>query len=217
MHIPFDSYPRAVRKENKYLLEALGSEHGNARYSWAWSGDLMMPTIMMDEESKVLYDFHCACGINASVHAATCNFSVPRAKWEMRNLLATVRNQWVLVKWRAPEADREAWEETFGSVPYPDGGYYMPVSTKTECIHFPQAPDRIMSQLIVSMVREHFSRTAKARTQDIKDNWDRMDKERFMRNVDRFKDAFPVHEGFPGKKENWSHGGVGESPVLVTK
>lgn len=217
MQINFNSYPREVQRENKYLRQALGVDQGNPRYQWAWAGDLNMPIVLLDENSKIIYDYHCACGINVSVHSATCAWTVPRARWEMRNIAFRMDNEWIFVKWSPPESSREDWESTFGSIPYPEGGYFKPVSNGEICIHISSIPYRQTTELIVSRVREHFKKSGREHAQDILNKWDKMDAERIARNTMRFKDAFPVHEGFPGKKENWSHGGVGDSPNLASK
>lgn len=216
MQILFESYPKEVRSENRYLLSALGSEYGHPRYQWAWAADLMMPMVLMDEKSQFIYDYHCACGINASVHSATCQFTLPRKRWEMRNIAFNMTNAWVFVTWRPPECTKDDWESEFGSVPYPEGGYFIPVSSRTNCVHIPGGaiPLRETSQACVASIRQHAKKSAKQHTQDIADGWAQEKKDRRANRIIEFKDAFPVHEGFAGKKENWSHGGTGESPVL---
>jgi hypothetical protein len=218
MQINFNSYPLEVRRENKYLHQALGSEHNKPRYQWAFSDDLMMPMVLL-ENGKQIYDYHCACGVNVSVHSADCQFSVPRARWEMRNLAYNMKSVWVLVKWTPPEAEKEDWEAVFGSMPYPEGGYYIPVSAKNHCVFIPggDMPYRETSEMFVAAVRKHAQKTPKQHIDDIRAAWDKTSESTKEEWRQKFKDAFPVHEGFPGKKENWSAGGVGESPVLVTK
>lgn len=215
MQINFDSYPAEVRKQNRYLREALGSEENHARYQWAWSGDLVMPMVLMDDESHVIYDYHCACGVNVSVHSAECTFSVPRARWEIRNLAFGIEQSWVFVRWQWPECQKDVWEAHYGSLPYPEGGYFIPVSDGVKCIWVKDIPYRQTSELMVAAVREHQKKTAKQHAQAIRDRWDAGSVARRERLIEQFKEAFPVHEGFPGKKENWSQGGIGESPVLA--
>ena len=214
MYINFDNYAPEIRKENRYLRQALGSEEGHARYQWAWAADLMMPMVIMDDQNRVIYDYYCACGRNVSIHEASCKFTAPAPKWAMRNLAFGLLNKWVFVKWSPPEADREDWHACYGSLPYPEGGYYVPVSAKQHCIAVDEYPFRQSSERIVQEIRKHSRKTAKQHCQDIVDKWNRLDAERKRNLKMRFIDLFPVHEGFPGKKENWSAGGTGESPVL---
>ncbi len=218
MQINFDSYRASIRKENKYLREALGSEEGHPRYQWAFSNDLMMPMIVLDEQSHIIYDYHCACGVNITVHTdERCNWTVRRARWEMRNLAFGMKDVWVMTKWKAPEVEQAVWEEHYGSVPYPQGGYFVPVSAKQHCLYIPggSEPFRETSEMVVQAIRKHFKKTAKEHARDIADNWDKLDAQKQIEWLDRIKNVALVHEGFPGKKENWSAGGIGESPALA--
>lgn len=219
MQIRFESYPAEVRRENKYLWQALGSDQGRPRYQWAFSDDLNMPLPVMKEGGEVEYDFHCACGVNTSVHSANCNWSTPRMKWTLTNIAFGLNGVWVFVKWKAPEETREDWERIYGSYPYPEGGYYTPVGDLVRCIHIPggDMPLHSTSEYVVQATREHLKKSAKEHTKAISDRWDRMDKEKRLEREYMFKNAAVPHEGFAGKKENWSAGGIGDSPVLVTK
>jgi hypothetical protein len=208
------SYPLSVRRENELLARELGYEFGNQRYCWAWSEDLVMPMIMLTEENRIEYDYHCACGINVSAHNAACEFSVPRAKWEMRKLAPRLQDQWVMCRWMKPECAQADWEHMFGSVPYPAGGYRVPIGDtgKTIALKPGQTPYRQTTELIIRHIKEHFTKTGKQRNEETRDNWKANEIKQEEEYRLRCIDAFPVHTGFPGDKEEWSQGGMPDVP-----
>ncbi len=214
MQIPFDTYPTAVKSENKWLRRSLGVVCEHPRYQWAWSEDLLMPMVVLADFGAVEMDYHCVCGVNVSIHNSSCNFTAPRPKWEMRKLTMAMKNKWVMTCWKRPEATQADWERLFGGTPYPAGGYYSPVGTATQCLAVHSVPFRQTSEAIAKAIKEHFSKTSKQRNQDTRDNWDRMDAEKIALYKDMLTNAFPVHSGKPGQKEDWSAGGIGPSPVV---
>lgn len=213
MNIPFQTYPRAVKSENRRLKEILGYREGYPWYQWAWSEDLWMPTIKVDELGQPIYDYHCACGVNVSVHSATCSFTAPKPAWEMIKLVNNMKDKWVLCVWVRPEFSPSEWEHFFGGSPYPENGYYFPVGTATQCIATIGIPERATTDECARHIKEHFSVSAKERSRKTKENWKQKDIARRRVYEIMVRDAFPVHEGFPGAKENWSAGGIGPSPV----
>lgn len=208
------SYPSAIRRENEYLARELGNEHGKPRYQWAWSEDLQMPMVMLDEESKTILDYHCFCGVNVAVHSAACKFTVPRKRWQMRKLAPNKHDQWILCRWMPPEASRDDWESMFGTTPYPTEGHLVPVGDPEKCIALApgQVPYRQSSELIVCHIKEHFTKTGAQRNKELEDHW--IDREAKKKEDLRLQciDAFPVHTGFPGDREEWSHGGMPDVP-----
>jgi hypothetical protein len=210
--------PLSVQRENRLLATELGYEEGHPRYQWVHSSRLERPMVMIDDASKIIFDYHCRCGINQSVHSAECKFSVPRPKWEMRNLVPDADDQYILCRWIKPEASRDDWESMFGGFPYPAAGDWFPVGDPEKCIKLPsgQVPMRGTTEACISAIKDHFSRSAAQRSKDQMEKWDHNTEH--LREDLRLKciDAFPVHEGFPGEKHGWSHGGDPntESPNL---
>lgn len=216
MYVPFNTYSKAVKKENLYLLHALGSIEGRAKYQWAWSEDLQLPMVGIDDEGHIVYDYHCICGVNRTVHSAVCNFTTPHPKWALRPVLDTMRGRWVLVRWSPPEVPQDEWEACFGGIPYPEGGYFKPVGTATQCIAVFGEPFHQTTQEVVAKIREHFSITEKQRNDETRQRWAEADRKKREEHIQRFTDAFPVHTGYAGKKEEWSgQAGLGESPTLL--
>lgn len=209
----------SIRRENDYLRQELGSEHGQQRYRWAWSADLLMPMILVDDDGKIIYDYICGCGKNLAVHAADCTtFTLPKAQWEVRSLVPRLKDQWVLCRWQAPEASRDDWDSSFPGQPYPTSGYLIPVGDAEKCVCIPagQIPYRATTDLCIQSLRDHFSKTGAQRNAETKEKW-AADEEKELATLElRCKDAFPVHEGWPGEKHEWSHGGMPEvdSPNL---
>ncbi len=180
----------------------------------------MMPMILCDDEGKIVYDYVCGCGKNLSVHSATCTtFTLPKAQWEVRSLVPTLKDQWVLCRWQAPEASRDDWESSFPGQPYPTSGYLIPVGDAEKCVCIPygQVPYRVTTNLCIESIRQHFKKTGKQYNKETKDRW--ADDDVAIREQYRLRclDAFPVHEGFPGEKHEWSHGGMPDvaSPNLI--
>lgn len=213
--------PLSVIRENDLLRKELGTQDGHPRYKWLHSSHLMMPMVIMDDWGNVEYDFHCRCGIGISVHSPDCNWSQARPKWEMRRLVPDADDQYVLCRWLPPGFDRDEWESTFGGVPYPAAGYFSPVGDPQKCIKLApgQVPLRPTTEMCIAAIKEHFSKTAQQRSKDQKDQWAQNTEK--LREEIRLKcvDAFPVHEGFPGEKHGWSHGGdpATESPNARSK
>lgn len=212
--------PRAVREENEYLRGQLGMEHGYARYQWAWSSDLTMPMVMVDANGKPELDFFCGCGKNVNVHRGDCRtFSIPKTRWEVRNFCPEILEQWVLCRWQPPEASRDDWANMFPGHPYPASGYLIPVGDKEKVIRIPsgQVPFRATSEEVVRAVKSHEENRVQDYVRQVKEK-QKAHEEKYADNLlMRIKDRFPVHEGFPGKKENWSHGGMPEAPSPVLR
>ena len=212
-------YPKAVRRENDLIRQELGSEHGHARYQWAWSGEMEMPMVVVDPETGELeYDYICGCGVNRNVHDPSCNsLTVVQPKWEVRNVVPTLHNQWVFARWVAPEMSRDRWERVF-NIPYPEGGYLVPVGDLMQCLALRagEIPSRDTTLTLIGAVREHFSVSARQRAIDTKNGWDRRHEAKREELLLKFKDIAPVHMGFPGEKNDWSAGGDPgvESPAL---
>lgn len=215
-------YPLSVRRENELLRRELGTDHGHARYQWAWSDNMLMPLAVIDVETgQPQYDYVCGCGVNRAVHDPTCKtLSVPRLKWEITNIVPTLDRQWVLARWVAPEMSKRNWERVF-SLPYPELGYMVPVGDAMQCLalHPGETPTRATTELMIRAVKEHFSKSARQRTRETRDAWD----ERDVRKREDLRlqciDRFPVHMGWPGEKNDWSAGGDPntDSPALRTK
>lgn len=213
--------PLSVSRENELLARELGYEYGHPRYKWVHSSSLTMPMVITDDTTgAVLYDYHCICGIGVSVHRVDCKFTLPKPRWEMRNLVPESDDQWILCRWLPPGFDKEEWESTFGGVPYPASGYFFPVGDPQKCIKLPsgQVPFRPTTELCIAAIKEHFSKTARQRSAEQREKWDK-NSEHFREETRlRCIDAFPVHEGYPGEKHGWSHGGLPEveSPNVRT-
>ena len=77
-----------LTRENKLLLNELGSEHGHQRYKWCWSEDLMMPMRVPGE-----FDYR-ANPLTGVIEA--------KYRYEMRKTNPFLVNQWVLGRWQAP-------------------------------------------------------------------------------------------------------------------
>lgn len=211
--------PLSVQKENELLARELGYSYGNPRYKWVYSEHITMP-VVVDEwndasgQWEVVYDYHCFCGVNVGVHLAECNWITPRPKWEIRKMVEA-QDQWVFCRWMLPRMpdgtpfDKDAWESTFGGVPYPSSGYYSPVGDPVKCLKLlpGQVPLRQTTELCIQHVKEHFAKTAAQRSREQREQWSNNTEK--LREEIRLKciDAFPVHEGFPGEKHGWSHGG----------
>lgn len=202
--------PYSIRRENDYLRQELGVSSGHPRYQWKWGGELDMPMILVDDAGKIIYDYFCRCGKNVSVHAAECNWTTPRPQWEMRSLVPNRQDQWILCSWQAPEASRDDWEAAFAGQPYPSDGYLIPVGDAEKCVCVPpgQVPYRATTDLCIQSIREHFTKTGAQRSAETKEKWAANEEKELATLELRCKDAFPVHEGWPGDKNNWSAGGM---------
>lgn len=212
---PEEWQAKRVLKLNRRLETELGSESGLGRYRWIWSEDdlLTSPMVLVDDDKNVRLDYVCGCGRNVWVHMPGCKtLTVPLPRCAVRKVAPDLINQWVLCRWVEPPPPH-LW---IFDEPYPRHGQYTPYSdgTKTIALAMNTPPTLELTVQIIALQKERDTWTE----QQVRDRQmaalARGEARRKENLYHRVRDLVPVHEGFPGKKENWSAGGIGNSPRL---
>lgn len=213
---------KQVKKQNELLRRELGtSPTGMGLYQWIFSEDpkLTVPMVLMtrDNPPRIIRDNHCICGVNVEIHFPGCKLTIPRPRWVRRRILLHNRNQWIFCKW-VPPPSRKDWEESFGGdLPWPSEGNYLPVGDARKVISIVEGQEPFL-QTTEMMIRE-IKELRSLSPQERKVKWEREDeereKEKLSQLMDKVGDAFTFNLSEPGKKTDFSFGGIGASPHLA--
>lgn len=205
---------RYMRKLNRLLA----SELGEPVYRWIYSESPEFQRAMrvVDEFLKPEWDYRCVCGLNATIHRATCTLVSAVPKWTWRKTIPDAIDQWVLCCHQAPPTEEE-WQNLFGSrLMYPAGGSWAPVGTETRQIAM--RPGELPGENFNLAIIRGRQRSREIHPSEIVNAYEyaeaRRDQARRPELRHRLTDALTLNPD-PGKRNaGVSWGGVGESPVL---
>lgn len=128
-----------MSKVNGLLLAELGE---NPLYRWIYSEspDFKRAMRCIDDEGNPIWDYRCPCGLNVALHSAECladQLVVAVPRWEIRKIIPTFVDRWVLCCRQIPMSEYE-WMQVFGTrLPYPKNGTWAPVATETYTVAAP--------------------------------------------------------------------------------
>lgn len=238
-----NSQIRELKRANLLLAQDLGSTHGSLpNFQWAFSephkyDDLPgcpLPRMWyfapdMDVDGNPIYDFHCRCGVNATIHLAECNFIAPQVRMvELRTCLQ-IHDAWILTRW-IPPPTRDAWQSVYGSqVNYLPEGRYIPMGFQNEKgfpirIRIPESnpPTVEHSKMVIAALRESnkaLDREALAAERQRLDDrdWVRRHPDevppagsKVSENAAKIRELLPTYLHVPGKKDGVSY------PSIIT-
>jgi hypothetical protein len=189
-----------------------------------------------DLDGNPVYDYHCACGINRTVHTPDCqSFVIPKIRMTKVKSAPLLESCWVLCRWIPPPPESD-WMEIYHSLEnYPRQGRYIPVSTGGRVMTLPEAnpPLPEASECVIRMFREWDERRKvfreEAESRQMLKDWTpprrsdgtpdlNLAKEapansKFANTAYALKSAMTQFGQLPGKKSHVSWGGLDSAPT----
>lgn len=159
-----------IRKSNELLRELNGlfpaGDGVHQTFMWKWSSDLydLVPSYTANGEPEFTY--HCKCGIDVRVHAASCTgMTIPVTKVVKTQLVdpngpfGAYPNMWMLCRW-TPPISKDDWIDQMGSEnDYNPEGAYRPVSRGAASVVIPPRAVPLeflaITRRVIDMMREH--------------------------------------------------------------
>jgi hypothetical protein len=95
--------------------------HGQPRFAWKWSEDLMHPMRVIDSYGTPQFDGYEPVPGSSLV--------APKPMFVTRKLCPELKNQWVLCEWKDATISEDEWRRMFGyRLEWPRHGSYKPVA-----------------------------------------------------------------------------------------
>lgn len=137
---------RSIARQNRILASELGSK---PLHAWKYSEDLVWPMQELDDAGQPVYDYRCACGVNVSVHAASCLLTVPTPRYIQRKVSLRLSNQWCVATLQT-DGDLAAW------IPLGYNRHYTP---EYVCLDPGVLPCEEITWEVVRLIRDARSQT----------------------------------------------------------
>jgi len=202
--------PFKLARLNKILKTELGED---PLYCWLHtrSPKWRRPVEVWDQSAsppRPIYDYHCACGKNVSIHKPSCkSLSAAMPRYEMAHVFEALPNMRHYIEQDAyligvrQFYSVESWRLNYGSMPYSSHLYWHatidghggPIITKPG-----RTPNESVTYAVIHMVREHRSYNFS----QLADEWEAAEEKRHLDNRNEIRDTLNEFKGlrpFPGK------------------
>jgi hypothetical protein len=141
-----------VAKLNELLGAELGrNPFGEPLYEWGWSEDLTHYMQALDPHTgRPIFDYECQCGVNKTVHAASCKISIAKPRYIERKLCPQLKEQWVALLWTSC-GTLDDWLKEFGTrLRWSATGWRVPTNA---CLGHGEVPDRAVTWELIHKIR----------------------------------------------------------------